>query len=146
MTLKLDSITSLTSQNSEMVMTSQDGSAIGQLNDFSIGANGIITGSFSNGLTRNLGQVAVATFKNPAGLVDNGGNMYASGANSGEAIITAPMQLGSGAIRAGSLEQSNVDLSTEFINLIVASTGFSASSRVITTSDQLLTELLNTTR
>jgi len=146
MTLNLDSITSLTSQDSQLVMTKQDGSAIGQLNDFSIGANGIITGSFSNGLTRNLGQIAVATFKNSAGLVDNGGNMYAAGANSGVAIITAPLQLGSGAIRAGSLEQSNVDISTEFINLIVASTGFSASSRVITTSDQLLTELLNATR
>jgi flagellar hook protein FlgE len=72
--------------------------------------------------------------------------MYTSGANSGEPIITSPLQLGAGSVRAGALELSNVDLSKEFINLIIASTGFSASSRVITTSDQLLTELLNTSR
>ncbi|MCC6422439.1 MAG: flagellar hook-basal body complex protein [Phycisphaerales bacterium] len=146
--MKLDfgEMTSLTSRNSELVMTEQDGSAIGTLNNFSIGANGMITGSFSNGLTRNLGQVAMATFNNPLGLVDNGGNMYSSGANSGVPIISAPLSLGAGSIRSGALELSNVDLSKEFINLIIASTGFTASSRVISTSDQLLTELLNSSR
>jgi flagellar hook protein FlgE len=146
MAMDFASLTSLTSRGSELVMTEQDGSAIGTLNSFSIGANGLISGSFSNGLTRTLGQVAVATFNNPQGLVDKGGNMYVSGANSGVAIVGTPLQLGAGSIRSGSLELSNVDLSAEFINLIVASTGFSAASRVITTSDQLLTELLNTSR
>ena len=72
--------------------------------------------------------------------------MYKPGANSGQAIIAAPLTLGGGSIRSGALEQSNVDLSKEFINMIVASTGFSAASRVITTSDQLITELLNSSR
>lgn len=144
--LDFDEMTSLTSRNSELVMTEQDGSAIGTLNNFSIGSNGMITGAFSNGLTRNLGQVAMATFNNPQGLVDQGSNMYATGANSGVPIISPPLSLGAGSIRAGSLELSNVDLSKEFINLIISSTGFTASSRVISTSDQLLTELLNSSR
>jgi flagellar hook protein FlgE len=88
----------------------------------------------------------MATFNNPMGLQDMGGNMYMAGSNSGEPIVGAPLQLGAGGIRGGALELSNVDLSEEFINLIIASTGFSASSRVISTSDQLLTELLNTSR
>ena len=95
-------------------------------------------------MTRSLGQVAVASFGNPDGLDNIGGNVYGPrGANSGTAAISAPQQLGTGAIRSGSLELSNVDLSTQFTNLIIASTGFSASSKVISTSDQLIQELLN---
>ena len=148
LTLKLDfgSMSSLTSRDSELVETTQDGSPIGTLTSFSIGTDGTITGTFSNGLTRSLGQVAVATFANPEGLEDKGGNMYVAGADSGVAIVVTPGTLGGGLVRSGALEASNVDISKEFINMIVASTGFTASSRVISTSDQLLTELLNTTR
>jgi flagellar hook protein FlgE len=123
-----------------------DGKPIGTLSSFSIGPDGTITGSFDNGLNQTLGQVAVATFDNPGGLVDKGGNRLMAGGNSGTPKIVPPQQLGAGSIRAGALELSNVDLSQEFINLIISSTGFSAASRVITTSDQLLTELLNTSR
>jgi len=146
--LKLDfgSATSLTSAHSTLVTTQQDGSPIGTLTSYSIGADGTITGAFSNGLTKSLGQVAIALFNNPNGLQDAGGNAYTVGSNSGLPIITSSSQLGAGEIRAGSLELSNVDLSKEFINLIIASTGFSASSRVITTSDQLISELLNSAR
>ena len=144
--INFNSITSLTSRTSELVMTKQDGSPIGTLDGFSIGATGLITGTFNNGLTKTLGQVAIATFNNPAGLMDKGSSMMTTGANSGVAVIGEPQQLGAGSVRAGALELSNVDLSEEFTNLIIASTGFSASSRVITTSDQLLTELLNTSR
>ncbi|MDQ3440968.1 MAG: flagellar hook-basal body complex protein [Planctomycetota bacterium] len=144
--LDFSSMTSLTSSESSLTATGVDGSPIGTLSAFSVGVNGIITGMFDNGLTRTLGQVAMATFNNPSGLQDLGGNMFMTGGSSGEAIIGAPLQLGAGAIRSGALELSNVDLSEEFINLIIASTGFSASSRVISTSDQLLTELLNTSR
>ena len=144
--IDFSAMTSLTSSDSSLTATGVDGSPIGTLSAFSVGTNGIITGMFDNGLTRTLGQVAMATFNNPQGLQDMGGNMYMTGGNSGEPIITSPLQLGAGAIRSGALELSNVDLSEEFINLIIASTGFSASSRVISTSDQLLTELLNTSR
>jgi flagellar hook protein FlgE len=148
MSIKLDfgAMTSLVSQASEMVMTRQDGMPTGTLDAFSVGSDGTITGSYNNGLTKTLGQVIVAVFANPQGLVDVGGNMYVTGANSGEPTRTIPMSMGAGAIKAGALELSNVDLSEEFINLIISSTGFSAASRVITTSDQLLTELLNTSR
>lgn len=144
--MDFNAMTSLTSRSSELVMTEQDGSSTGTLNGYSFGANGIITGTFSNGLTRTLGQVALATFNNPEGLVDNGGGMYTAAGNSGVPVVTSPLQLGAGSLRSGALELSNVDLSAEFINLIIASTGFTAASRVITTSDQLLTELLNSAR
>jgi flagellar hook protein FlgE len=124
----------------------QDGSPIGTLTDFSLAGTGEIIGSFSNGLQRTLGQLAVATFRNPQGLLDEGGNLYGIGANSGDPVITTPLSQGAGSVQSGSLELSNVDLSKEFTNLIVASTGFSAASRVITTSDQLIQELLNASR
>ena len=145
--LNLNNVSSLASPTgSTLVMSQQDGSQIGTLDNFSVGADGTITGSYSNGQTKPLGQVALATFANNNGLVDEGGNMYQSGANSGAAVISNPGELGAGQIRSGSLEQSNVDLSTEFVNLIVASTGFSAASRVISTSNQLITDLLNSAR
>src|SRR5204863_5859824 len=102
--LDFGQMTSLTSRDSEVLMSTQDGSAIGTLNAFSVGADGTITGSFSNGLTRTLGQVAMATFSNPAGLVDKGGNQFASGSNSGVPVVSAPQTLGAGSIRAGALE------------------------------------------
>ncbi len=148
LTLNLDfsKMSAYSAQDSQMAMTHQDGSSFGTLNNFSVGADGTITGTFTNGLTRTLGQIAIATFNNPQGLADQGSNLYTAGANSGVAIVSAPQKLGAGSVRAGALEQSNVDLSAEFINLIVATTGFSAASRVISTSDQLITELLNSSR
>jgi len=144
--IKLDfsNLTELSGQQSTMVMSSQDGFPAGTLDSFSVGSNGIVTGSFSNGQSRTLGQLALATFTNPQGLLDNGANMYEASAGSGNAQISAPGGFGSGQIRGGSLEQSNVDLSTEFTNMIVASTGFSASSKVVSTAQQLIQQLLNT--
>jgi len=144
--LNFGSMTQLTGQTSTLVMSSQDGSSMGTLTSFSVGADGTISGAYNNGQSRTVGQVAVANFSNPLGLDDRGGNLFAASANSGNAQITNPTQLGTGQLRGGALEQSNVDISTEFINMIVASTGFSAASRVITTSNQLITELLNSTR
>jgi len=131
---------------SAISILSQDGFSAGTLQDYSIGQDGIIIGSFDNGLTRQLGQVVLATFRNYEGLVALSDNLYGTGPNSGSAIIKKPMELGSGSISSAALELSNVDLSREFINLIIASTGFSASSRVIQTSDQLLNELMMMTR
>ncbi|HEX2972499.1 MAG TPA: flagellar hook-basal body complex protein, partial [Tepidisphaeraceae bacterium] len=110
--------------SSELSLRKDDGSAIGTLGSFSIGSDGTITGHFDNGTTRTLGQVAVAIFSNPQALVDRGGNMFAEGPGSGSAVITTPNSLGAGKIQSRSLEMSNVDLSEEFINLIIASTGF----------------------
>jgi flagellar hook protein FlgE len=132
--------------DSAIALISQDGFKTGTLQDYSIGPDGVITGSFTNGLARNLGQVVLATFRNYEGLVADSDNIYITGPDSGERIIKSPQELGAGTISAASLELSNVDLSREFINLIVSSTGFSASSRVIQTSDQLLSELMALTR
>jgi len=134
------------SSTSDIVMNNQDGSPSGTLSTYSIGEDGTITGTFSNGSTKTLGQVAMANFDNDQGLVDNGDNIYEAGANSGAAQIGVAQQNGAGSIQSGALEQSNVNLSKEFINLIIASTGFSASSKVITTSDELLTDLINAQR
>jgi flagellar hook protein FlgE len=130
------------SEPSALAESSSDGAAPGYLVSFTIGNDGIITGSYTNDLTRNVGQVALATFQNDQGLVNDGGNTFSTGPNSGTAVITTPGNLSAGKIVQSSLEGSNVDLSTEFVNLISASTAFSASSRVITTSEQLLQALL----
>jgi len=140
--LDLTRLNGLTSGASGMVMSFQDGFSSGTLVDYSVGQDGIITGTFTNGLNQTIGQLALATFANPAGLLARANNIYFVGPNSGDARITTPLTLGAGKISAGTLELSNVDLSREFINLITSSTAFSAASRVITTSDQLLQELL----
>ncbi|MCA9295544.1 MAG: flagellar hook-basal body complex protein, partial [Phycisphaerales bacterium] len=137
-----DAITALTDAQSSLAAIFQDGSPIGTLNSFSITEEGIISGSFTNGLTRTLGQVALAKFANPEGLVDLGNGNYRVGPNSGDAIVTSALNFGTGRLLGGALEGSNVDLSQEFINMILTSTGYSASSRVITTTDQLIDQLL----
>lgn len=132
----------LSTQTSAVIMAEQDGFPPGTLNDFGIGPDGVVTGTFSNGLTRTLGQVAVATFANPEGLVAEADNLYVQGPNSGEPLVTEAGQFGAGLIQSGALELSNVDLSNEFIGLITSSTGFQAASRVISVSNELLDQLL----
>ncbi|MDA0295222.1 MAG: flagellar hook-basal body complex protein [Planctomycetota bacterium] len=137
-----DSITSFTDSGSNFAAVYQDGSPIGTLAAFSIGEDGAISGAFTNGLTRTIGQVALAKFANPEGLVDVGGSLFGSGPNSGTALVAKPREFGTGRVVGGALELSNVDLSQEFIDMILASTGYSAASRVITTTDELMTQLL----
>jgi flagellar hook protein FlgE len=102
----------------------------------------MLIGGFTNGLTRTIGQIALATFANPSGLSDAGNNLYQVAPNSGEAVLTRAGEFGTGRILGGALELSNVDLSEEFVNMILASTGYSAASRVITTSNDLMEQLL----
>lgn len=137
-----DGVSALADVTSTLAAASQDGAPTGTLEDFGVGTDGTILGSFSNGLTRTLGQIAVATFTNPAGLVDNGSNLYQTGGNSGEAVITGATTGQAGRILGGTLELSNVDLGQEFTSLILATTGYSASSRVIRTADELMQQLL----
>jgi flagellar hook protein FlgE len=133
-------------QQSSLMVTLQDGFGPSQLSSFSIGTDGVITGTFSNGLSQTLGQIALGTFANPAGLTRQTGNLFYAGPNSGQVAIGTPDSLGAGRLMSGALELSNVDLSREFIGLINASSGFSASSRVITTSNQLLNDLMQLMR
>lgn len=141
-TLDFNSLSGLGTGSSQLLLSSQDGFPAGTLNTFSIGTDGIIRGTFTNGLSRTLGQVALATFANPEGLIAESNNTFSVGPNSGEAITVEPLTFGAGRVLSGALELSNVDLSREFIGLITASTGFSAAGRVITTSNELLDELL----
>ncbi|MBN2212153.1 MAG: flagellar hook-basal body complex protein [Sedimentisphaerales bacterium] len=145
-TLDFSTMDGYAMERSAISMLGQDGFPAGTLQDFSIGSDGIIVGSFTNGLTRQLGQVVLTTFRNYGGLIAEADNLYITGPNSGNPIVKKPQELGAGSINSAALELSNVDLSREFINLIISSTGFSASSRVIQTSDQLLNELIAMTR
>jgi len=124
----------------------QDGQGAGVLQSFAMASDGTLIGSFSNGLKRPVGMVAVSTFANSAGLEKAGGSMLRASVNSCDPQVGAAGQGGRGELTGGALEMSNVDLSQEFTNLIIAQRGFQAGSRVITTSDELLQELVNLKR
>ena len=140
------SVSALFDVRSQVSAVNQDGSQIGTLEDFNISEDGTITGVFSNGLLRTLGQIPLAMFANNAGLTEVGGSQFRAGVNSGIATVVNATTGGSGKVIGRSLELSNVELSEEFINLISAQTGYSANSRIISTSDQLIQELLATVR
>lgn len=131
----------LSGSNSATV-TNQDGVALGTLDNFSIGANGIITGSFTNGLQQTIGQVALANFSNAQGLSSTGNGLFQETANSGIAQVNTPETGGLGSTIGGDLESSNVDLNQEFTNLIVAQNAYQANARMITTEDTVLTDLI----
>lgn len=124
----------------------QDGYTSGALRAISVSNRGEISGVFSNGLSLLLGQVATANFNNPSGLQKEGDNFYVPSTNSGNAAIGEAGAGGRGFVTAGALEMSNVDLAKEFTNMIVAQRGFQANSRVISTSDDMLQELVNLKR
>ena len=137
-----DSLSALASNESSIAATNQDGSAIGTLEDYYISEDGVIHGTFSNSLTRDLGQLVLANFVNQDGLSEEAGNVFDVTASSGNPIIGAPGTNGTGGTVGQALELSNVDISAEFITLINASTGYSANSRVFSTADQLMQELM----
>ena len=124
------------------VMRDQDGYANGSLESFTIDPTGTVVGAFTNGTTQALGQVALADFNNPTGLTRVGDNQYQATSNSGSAVLGYAGEGMTSSIASGSLEQSNVDLAQEFTDMIVAQRGFQANGRVITTSDQMMQELV----
>jgi len=117
-----------------------------KINNFSIEPNGTIKGVYDDGSIMSLGKVALAKFINPAGLLKLGGNNYGTSGNSGDANIVAAGEDGSGSVQQSNLEMSNVDLANEFTDMIITSRAFQANSRTITTSDEMLQELLNLKR
>jgi flagellar hook protein FlgE len=128
---------------STIAVSGQDGHSAGTLDSYTIGKDGTISGSYSNGVIQAIARIAVSTFVNPGGLEKEGGSMYAATPNSGAQTTGTAGTPGLGAITTGYLEMSNVDLSQEFTNLIVAQRGFQANSKVITTSDEILQTLVN---
>ncbi|GAC1319186.1 MAG: flagellar hook protein FlgE [Chloroflexota bacterium] len=144
-TLDLSTITQLSSTPSDLT-SSTDGAAAGSLTSFTVGQAGDVTGVYSNGYKQALGQIALASFSNPSGLIKAGGNLFTGSPNSGAASIGVPNTGGRGQIATGFLEGSNVDLAQQFTNMIMAERGFQANSKVITTSDEILQDLVNLKR
>jgi len=124
----------------------QDGFGVGNLQFVEIGTDGVITGTFSNGQDRPLGQMALARFGSSYALNAVGGNKFTETLTSGEPAIGTAGNGGRGDILSGALEQSNVDLTNEFTELILAQRGFQASSRIITTADEMLVAVVNLKR
>ncbi len=124
----------------------QDGYPPGTLTSITVSAEGIISGHYSNGQILDLYLISLADFNNAQGLKKEGGNLYSETLASGPAYTNAPGEGGLGKINPNSLEQSNVDLATEFVKMIIAQRGFQANSRVITTTDEVLQELMNLKR
>jgi flagellar hook protein FlgE len=138
----LDGTTQYNSSFSVLNIT-QDGYAAGALKNIQVGQDGTITGVFTNGQTRAVGQVALAKFIAPTQLTKLGRNLFAESYGSGQPIVGAPDTSGLGKVDSNSLELSNVDLASEFVKMIAAQRGFEANSKMITTSDSLLQTLTN---
>jgi flagellar hook protein FlgE len=124
----------------------QNGYPTGMLQGISVDEDGIFTGLYSNGTMLNFAQIALADFASYSGLRKQGSNLFTSSLASGQAVILAPNQGGVGSIAPSSLEMSNVDLATEFVELITTQRAFQANSKVITTSDEVLSDLINIKR
>jgi flagellar hook protein FlgE len=127
-------------------VTDADGASAGSLQSFQISTNGDVIGVFSNGEKLTMATIALANFNNPSGLEKIGGTSYQETTNSGIAQVGTPSSGSRGSLLGGSLEMSNVDLAQEFTNLIIAQRGFQANSRVITTSDRMLQDLVDLKR
>ena len=146
--LNSDGTSSITqyAETSSYTGVTQDGSASGTLTKVAVAENGQIAASFSNGQEKILGQLALATFKNPDTLEGVGNNNFTPTGRTSTASIGAPQSGDRGQIVSGSLENSNVDIATQFTNLITYQRGYQASSRVITTEDNMLQDLLQVIR
>ena len=131
---------------STTVFLNQDGYAAGSLKSLSVNQSGIISGLFTNGQTRTVGQVVIGMFTNPDGMTKVGKNLYAQSYDSGQPVLGVPDNGGRGRILANTLELSNVDLAEEFVRLITTQRAFQANSRIITTTDSMLEELVNLKR
>ncbi|MHB9037027.1 MAG: flagellar hook protein FlgE [Armatimonadota bacterium] len=144
-TINMEKISQLNG-SSTVDLAYQNGLQLGTLESFSIDRGGAVIGTFTNGSTRALGQVAIVGFNNPAGLSKTGNNMLVESPNSGSPTMSIPGKGGLGLLSSGFLEASNVDLATEFASMIIAQRGFQANSRIISTSDEVLQELVSLKR
>jgi len=142
----LKNLTQFGNMDSSIRVAQMTGYSAGSLQGFNIDATGKITGIYSNGLNQLIGQIAIATFANPAGLQRIGDNLYINTVNSGDPEIGTPGSGSRGTISQGTLEMSNVDLAKEFTDMIVTQRGYQANARVITASDELLQDLVNIKR
>lgn len=127
----------------EIVVGEQNGYGTGTLADLSVDADGSINGLYTNGQSRVLGAMGIATFVNPEGLTQTGDNLYAASLNSGTVSLGAGATGGAGRVVGGALENSNVDTAEQFVHLIEAQRGFQANARVITAQNEVLRDMVN---
>ncbi len=158
LTSSVTATTGTAGTSSSINYASADGHQAGTLTSVAVGADGTITGTFSNGVNQAVGQVAIAEFAAPDQLKRLGANLYAAtpndavgGANqaaggSGDALVGKAGDAGRGTIAAGALEQSNVDITNQFVNMIAAQRDFEANSKTVTTADQMLNDLIQMKR
>jgi len=139
---KLDGLTQFAG-NSTAVAREQDGYGAGRLATVSVNNEGIVIGAFSNGIKKNIATLGISLFQNAAGLENIGGGYFIPSANSGEAVATQARTGGAGTVHGGALEKSNVDIATEFVNMIQAQNGFQANARTIRVANDILRELSN---
>lgn len=130
------------SEASSTIFQSANGYGAGALQSISVGTDGVITGQYSNGEVIPLYQVALGKFQNNQGLYKEGGNLYRQTRLSGDVVTGSPGTNGLGSISPNSLEQSNVDIATQFVKMITTQRGFQANSKIITVTDQMLAELI----
>jgi flagellar hook protein FlgE len=135
-------LTQLNSDSATQSITT-NGTAFGNLTNVQIDSSGIVTGVFSNGVTQTLAQVAIATFSNPDGLTPVNGDAFQVSQSSGNFTLEQPGQGGAGSIDPSTLESSTVDLSSQLTDLITSQSAYSASSKIITTANQMMQDLLN---
>jgi flagellar hook protein FlgE len=132
--------------NSTAVAREQDGYQPGNLSAVAVNNEGVLVGTFTNGVKKDLATLQIALFKNPAGLESVGGGYFAPSANSGEVVATQAMSAGAGKVHGSALEKSNADVAAEFVNLIQAQNGFQANARTIRVANDILRELTNLIR
>jgi flagellar hook protein FlgE len=142
----VNGITQFASTASTAVLRDQNGYTAGTLQNFSIDRFGLITGFFTNGTTSPLARIVMADFNNPSGLIRIGDNMYQESANSGSGVLGFALEGSQSQLTSGALEMSNVDLAQEFTNMIVAQRAFQANGKVVSTSDELLQEVMSIKR
>jgi flagellar hook protein FlgE len=131
---------------SNLTNQTQDGFTSGSFQTLSIDSGGRVVAQFSNGQTRTLAQVVLSRFTNPDGLTRSGENGFAETVDSGPPLAGAPTNNGLGRLISQTIEQSNVDLGKEFVDMIITQRAFQANSRTITTTDEMLSELINLKR
>ncbi len=142
----VNGLTQFASTASTAVLRDQNGYTSGSLQNFSIDRFGLITGFFTNGTTSPLAKIVLGDFNNPSGLLRIGDNMYQESANSGGAVLGFALEGSQSQLTSGALEMSNVDLAQEFTNMIVAQRAFQANGKVVSTSDEMLQELMTIKR
>ena len=143
LSLALGSTTQQANAGFSVTALSQDGNTVGKLANVTVGPDGLVTASYSDGTNKALGKLALATFANPSGLAQLGGAKWTVSGNSGDAVIGAPSSDGFGDLQSGALEQSNVDLTAELVALIAAQRNFQANAKAIDTSNQMTSVIVN---